>query len=39
LVQYGRKVDHKVYINIVYGYYFYTSSYKYGDDAKLPGYT
>lgn len=37
-MQYGRKVDHKVYPNIVYGYYFYANSYKYGDDAKLPGY-
>jgi hypothetical protein len=35
LVQYGRKVDHKVYLNTVHGYYFYASSYKYGDDAKL----
>jgi len=30
--------DHKVYLNTVYGYYFYSSSYKYGDDAKLPSY-
>ena len=37
-MQYGRKVDHKVYLNIVYGYYFYTSSYKYDDNAKLLGY-
>jgi hypothetical protein len=24
-----------VYLNTVHGYYFYASSYKYGDDAKL----
>jgi hypothetical protein len=38
LVQYDKEVDHKVYLNSVYGYYFYASNYKYGDDAKLLGY-
>lgn len=37
-MQYGGKADHKVYLNTVYGYYLYSSSYKYGDDAKQPGY-